>query len=95
MPKNVCKVLNNVLFCLLALVMLPVHFQQSPSGKDASLSLSAPKPNQSNPLVCTKQNTKTLIQESGLMQIISSQVDYDKLSLLQKQYNSAQIFSLF
>jgi len=59
MPKNVCNVRNNVLVCLLAVVMLPVHFPQSPSGKETSSSLPAPKPKKSNPPISTNQNTKT------------------------------------
>ena len=59
MPKNVCNVRNNVLVCLVAVVMLPVHFPQSPSGKETSSSLPAPKLKKSNPPVSTNQNTKT------------------------------------
>ena len=58
MSKNVCNVRNNVLVCLLAVVMLPVHFPQSPSGKKTSSSLPAPKPHKSTPPISANQNTK-------------------------------------
>lgn len=67
MPKKVCNVLNTVLMLsVLAVVIPPVHFAQSPSGKEASSSLST-QPNQSNPQESTLQNASTPAQDIGLI----------------------------